>query len=617
MKSKVVETDWWDKPKEDAWSLIGQITKQLEGEQIARKNNHERAMRLYGIDHRIGDSVVTHVYTPGRKALALNVVRNICSTVVAEVCQSKPHPTFLTTRGNWGLQRKAKKMEQYSEGDFYNAKIYDTSPQVFRDCTLFDGGLSKVCEPAEGDTDIADERVLPWELLVPGGGFVYGNPRHIYQQKFVDRSVLRSFYPGKKEEIDGCSRHTSYSQYSGYQPSVSSDMVLVTEGWRLPDRKGKQGRHAITIEGATLDYKPWAFDWFPFDVMRWAEWPVGFWGDSLAQQLVGIQYEINLTIRRIQEAHHLLGKSHILWPKGCGMPKAHANNQEATIWEYDPARGAPQVVNGQAVHPEAYDWIDRLYAKAHEIVGVSQSAAQNRMPAGITGSGKAQLVFDSLSSKRYVLPGQMYEAYHMQKSGKRIDIRKSIAKRDGKQVVKWSGRRNGSSYVEEIDWKDCFVDGYVMKVFPTSKLPSDPVGRTATVEQWINAGWITRESGMRLLEFPDLDQEMSLELASWDIITDMIERMLYAEDPDAEGVYQSPIPQMSLVLAEKVCAGAYLRARLDGAPEGNLRLLLDWMAAIADLIEMADAANAPPPQPMNPAGPPDAGVPLGPEEQAA
>lgn len=613
-------TDWWNQDREDAFRSIESITNSIEDDQRARKQNHERALRLYGQEYKIGDPRITHIYTEGRQLLALNIVRNIINTVQAEICQNRPRPTFLTKRGDWALQRRAKKLEQYVEGDFYLSNVYDTSPEVFRDACLFDGGVSKVYYPDPEDAAIVDERVYPWELLVPDGGALYNDPRHLYHQKFVDRSIMADLYPKYADEIEQANRHTTYTS-SAWTQGTSSDLILVTEGWRLPNRKGAGGKHAIVIENATLVFDDWSFDWFPFDVLRWSRNPVGFWGDSLANQLVGLQYELNLTMKKIQQAHHLLGRSHILWPKGCGVPKSHANNQEACIWEYEPKVGAPQVINVAPVHPQVYQWVETIYQKAHEIVGVSQSAAQNQIPAGITGSGKAQLVYEAMQSKRFVLAGQAYETYHMDKAKKHLELRKRLAEQrpELEQKVEWSGKRNGRGFVESIDWKDAYVDGYVMKVFPTSQLPSTPAGKAATVEQWINAGWIGREQGMRLLEFPDLDNEMDLELASWDLTTEMIERMLYAEDPQADDVMQMPIPQMNLDLALKVCAGAYLRARLDGAPEGNLLLLLQWMDAVEQLIRQGTPpAPAPTPAaaPMNPAGMPDAGIPLGPEASA-
>lgn len=598
---------WWDATEDALPKAITMCVDEIANSQSSRQSILERNLRMYGFEHRIGESKITHLYVDERRMLALNVVRNMTDSNVSDICQQNPKATFLTDGSDWSLQKKAKRLDQFVEGQFYQTGAYQTTPLVWRDACIFDAGVVKVSQEHPDSDKILVERVFPWEIYVDNQSALYGKPLHMFQVKFVDRSVIGDLYPEAKEKIDDCAPAASDTGAPGY--SATADQLRVVEAWRLPSAYGLEGRHSIVIDNAVLFDEEYDETEFPFVFVHWGGLPppVGFWGDSLASQLTGIQYEINKILIDIAEAQRLLGKAFILWPKGCGVPKTHFNNQIGKILEYNPGVGAPQVVVPGAVPAEVYRQLENLYEKAYAITGISQMAAQSQIPAGLSGSGKSMLVYSNETSKRFIMARKAYENLHKQIADRFISLGRKIHKPSTK--VKWFGNKYGRSFAKTIQWKDVAMkeESYVLQVFPTSQLSSHPAGRTATVETWVRMGWVDRSAAMRLLEFPDIKNEMNLELASWDLITDMIERMLYADDPDADDAYIPPDPHMDLRLALKVATGAYLRAKLDGCPEGNLQLVRTFIAQTEVLLNPSPPpAPEPPPgmPPMPPGAPP-------------
>ncbi len=601
---------WWGADEEQLPKAVTMCVDEIATSQSSRLSLLERNLRMYGFEHRIGESKITHVYVDERRMLALNVVRNMTDSNVSDICQQNPKATFLTDGSDWALQKKAKRLDQFVEGQFYQTGAYKTTPLVWRDACIFDAGVVKVSQVHPDSDKIVVERVFPWEIYVDNQSALYGKPLHMFQVKFVDRSVLGDLYPDSKESIGDCQPASSETGQPGY--SATSDQLRVIEAWRLPVVDGTPGRHCIVIENAVLYDEEYEESEFPFVFVNWGGLPppVGFWGDSLASQLTGIQYEINKILIDIAEAQRLLGKAFILWPKGCGVPKAHFNNQIGKILEYNPGVGAPQVVVPQAVPAEVYRQLENLYEKAYAITGISQMSAQSQIPAGLSGSGKSMLVYSNETSKRFVMSRKAYENLHKEIADRIITLGRRIYKPSTKAM--WFGNKYGRSFAKTIAWKDVSMkeEAYVLQVFPTSQLPSQPAGRTATVETWVRMGWVDRSAAMRLLEFPDIKNEMNLELASWDLITDMIERMLYADDPEGDDVYIPPDPHMDLGLALKVATGAYLRAKLDGCPEENLQLVRVFIAQVEALMN-PPAPPAPPMPPPGMAPPPGMGAPPG------
>jgi hypothetical protein len=132
-----------------------------------------------------------------------------------------------------------------------------------------------------------------------------------------------------------------------------------------------------------------------------------------------------------------------------------------------------------------------------------------------------------------------------------------------------------------------------MDIFPTSSLSNTPAGRLQDVQELLQAGFITKEDGMKLLDFPDLEGTMNLLNAGIEDIEKMIEDMV------EHGNYTTPEPYQNLELGIKKCQQAYLMYRAQGAPDERLELLRRWMEdAQGLLIKAATGTNPPPPLPQ-------------------
>ena len=83
-----------------------------------------------------------------------------------------------------------------------------------------------------------------------------------------------------------------------------------------------------------------------------------------------------------------------------------------------------------------------------------------------------------------------------------IECAKDIAKETRNYKVKVPG----SGFLQTIEWKDVSMknDQYLMQSYPTSALSQTPSSRLAEVQELMQAGLVSKEDGMKLLDFPDL-----------------------------------------------------------------------------------------------------------------
>jgi len=126
-------------------------------------------------------------------------------------------------------------------------------------------------------------------------------------------------------------------------------------------------------------------------------------------------------------------------------------------------------------------------------------------------------------------------------------------------------------------------------------------------QELMQAGAIDGATFKRLLAMPDLDREMGRETAEYEYVADLLDRLLDADEDEAEAMYEPPDGFMLAVPSALVqTVAAYYEAKLAGAPEGNLAAVRRYAEDLNALMQRQMAAAAPPPAMAPPGMPPGA-----------
>ena len=596
MDNESLKTYWWKADKGALNETLFGIVRHLDQNQAYVQQNNLRNLRLYGNLNVLGLSA--HTYSQNQNVnspfdrVTLNVVQSCCDTVTQKIAKNKPKPTFLTQGGDFTLQRRAKLLDKYVMGQFYALDLYKKGVRSFLDAAVFGTGAIKLYKD---QGKICAERIFIDELMVDNNEAMYGEPRSLYQRKFIAREVLVDSYPEFKVQILSAKRP---EQLGSQQHSSLSTNIMVVEAWHLPSGKDSgDGRHVISIENQVLFEEKWEKDYFPFCFIRWNPRILGFWGQGLAEQLIGIQIEINKLLRTTQILMHLVTPTWLIENQS-KVVSAHINNELGRITKFTGT--PPQYIAPNPVPEQLLMHIENLYRKAYEIAGVSQLGAQSKKPEGLN-SGKALREFNDIEAERFILVGQGYEDFFMTAAKQIIDLTKELYKEDPDFSVAVKGKK----FMEQIKWADVDLadDQYMMQIFPTSFLSQTPSGRLSDIQELIQAGFIDKANAMRLLDYPDLQEYMSLANAGVEDIENMIEAMIDRGEP------QQPEPFQNLALGIQMMQSAYLRGKNDMVPEENLELLRTW-------INEANRLLTPPPAPPLQTPPMEGAAPGLPQGQA-
>lgn len=582
-----IANDWWSKKGDERADSVQKIVEILQRYDSSRITQYQISAKLYnnislmGLNGMNMSKVSTNA--SGQKdRITYNVIQSAIDTVIAKMSKNKPRPMFLTSGGDYKIQRRAKNLDKFVEGVFYENKAYELGTDTFLDAAVWGDGF---CQVYAFDGRVKIDRVMPGELFTDWMEAYYGKPRQLHRVRCYDRDKLIAMFPKFKKEIAAAKNYNS--DHTGIYQNVA-DQVIVSESWRLPSSKNAtDGVHCITIPGCELFAEEWKKDRFPFAQLQWSRRLNGFWGQGAAERIQNIQLEINKILWIIQRSIHLAGSFKILNKIGNKVVTEHLNNDVGAIVEYTDT--PPQYVTPPIVPIELYNQVENLKRSAFETLGVSQLSANSQKPAGLN-SGAALREYNDIETERFLLLGKNYEAFFIDLADLVIETAKEIAEEDSGFYVQVPDKTS----IKKIRWKDVDMerDEFVLKTYPVSSLPNEPAGRLQTITEYMQAGMMNPRTGRKLLDFPDLEQVETLSNSKEEYIHAIFDKII--EDSE----FTPPEPQDDLQMAREIALEYYAQGKCNGLEEPKLELIRQFIDQVDMLVEKMNT----PVQPMSAEG---------------
>lgn len=534
---------------------------------------------LLGLAGGVGAKQSTQLNLPIDRP-TMNVVQSCVDTLTSRISQSRPRPIFLTDNGDYKQRNLAKQLNQFAVGELYQTKAYELGPLILRDAAVLGTGCIKIYEDQK--KRVALERVIFTELLVDPVDAMYGNPRQMYQVGLVDREVLAETFPESRNDIQKAEQ--AYPDNSSDSAQTVSDQVMVVEGWHLPSGPDAgDGKHVIACSSGIIFEEEYEKEKFPFVFLHYNPRLLGFFGQSLAEQLMGTQVEINKLLMTITRSINLVGVPRVFYEVGSKIVKSHFNNEIGSMIGYQGKK--PDYEVAPCVPAEVYAQLQRLVDYAYQQSGISALAATSQKPAGLD-SGTALREFDDIQSDRFATLNKRYDQMYIDLVYQITDKAKDIAKRDGKYQTVYPNK-NGTREID-LPASKLLDDPFVIQCFDASSLPRDPAGRMQRIVEMIQSGMVSIQEGRRLLDYPDLEQSEKLANSGEERILQYLDQIV------EDGKYTPPDPFMDLQLALELSRqyyNLYVPAKLE---ENRAEMLRTFNSQVQALQQSAVSAQAAP-----------------------
>ena len=620
---------WWLAPKNEVGALVTSTFEALENTttnsaRLAKRALHRALFNAEGFDpsraEAQGMSAALDAFF-ARESFTVNVCKSVVETATARVAsRQRPKPVFLSTGASWSQRDRTMRANRYMEGVFRDAAVASKATAAFRDAEI-DGIGGLFVQSCDGRVEV--ERVDIQDIMVDPVEGRREQPRSIYLTRVMDRQVLLAMLDyeeddekpmeaseekeaeeGEEYEKQERKRLTQAARKAiananfeprdtdppEYRDSPSCDPVRIVEAWRLGSKHGAEdGRHVIAIGDAVLLDEKKRIDRFPIVFVRWSSADEGFFGVGLVESIADIQLEITATMSKIRETISLLGASKVYLPEHAIVDGKDHTNQIGEVIGY---RGdvPPTVVAPNPVSEQLFQWLDSLINRAYDVSGVSRLQATSQKPAGLS-SGEALREYNDTGDDRLTTVAVAFEKLHLDLAHVIVDI----LSEDPEHEVYMS---RSKSMLQRIKWADVMQhrDDYVLSMHPTSMLSRDFGTRKQQLGELVQAGAMTVEDMMRLLELPDLDEETDLRNAPKSLADMHIESIL------RDYVYVEPEPIQDLVYTKQRCSFVLAREQAMGVSldDAGLDLLRTYTQRVTELLAAAEQAMQPPPQPTAP-----------------
>ena len=588
--SETVENyKWWDIDKKNEQELADCIVatiRQIHTAQSSRIEQLTISTRLYGSTsayNLMGSAFVrTSNASPTSSRLSYNLCSSVIDTLESKMAKNNVIPTYITNGAVWANQKKAAQLTKFTQGLFHEAKMHGQTIEAFSDAAVW--GDSFVYVHRTPEDKVGFEKDLPHEIWVDYVESTVSEPKQLHRVKIRDRDWALVHYPDMEDAIKSVSS-AAYNEI-GAQRTVA-DLIVVTESWRLNSSvDSKDGCYVVTIGNKAKKYD-YHKTRFPFAHLRYAKRKLGWYGQGACERLQNIQGEVNRGMILKQRSLWMMGSFKVLLENGSKVVTQHLNNEVGTIIHYTGTE--PKYVTPPATNPELNQWIDSLIQKGYDQEGVSRLSSIGETPMGVE-SGKAMRTLNQISDDRFLFTGQRLEEFNLDIASLAIDVVKDIFK--DKKTYKVTFPQ--TNFMETVDWKEINLDddAYWLKAYPTSSLSEDLTGRLSEVQEMMQAGLVSPRVGKRLMDMPDIEMADSLDSASYDLLCNKIEDMLFDKKP------YSPEPFNDLALAKDLALKYFNYAQLHECPEENLNVLRNFLAQLDDLQKQAMIAAQPPVAPM-------------------
>lgn len=580
---KYVAADWQNKSGSELATCLATVFRTVRDESEWRTDKDDYHWGLYS---GAGESGVKLRSRANMEYLNATLPDNVCKmavdTLTAKVATIRPIPQVLTSRGNYKDQRRARKLRQLIDGEFYRQCVHEKlANRIIKDALVCRGGVVQV--------DVCGkrpkvERVHIWTMYTDDWDAEFGQPRSLYRLRTMDRAAAIKRFgktPELREKLKSAgflSNSTSRNQDEARSSTV--DRIELLEAWHRclehddeDDDHVCAGKHALICDGATLFEEEWPHDWFPFAWLTYDEPNTGFFGNGLVQTLEGYQVSIDRANTKVDEAFEASGAL-VLLQDGAGVFRSDIVNG-VRVAHVRQAGGQPIVEQLDLVSETMRSRVPELVERALNASGVSQMSAQSQKPAGVD-SGIALQTLDDVESQRHIVFGRRFESWCMDVARLLVEAIKKIAKKYGDYAVKVPMR---GTYLD-LKWSDVEIDGFQLQMQSVGQLFTSFAGRLEKLKTLLEMGAIDAGTFMRHLDAGDVQSELDLETVDRIIVDEMLEAMLDATDEAAndngdapDPAYIAPNEYLPLDWAHRRTHQRRLQAQMEGAPERVLALL--------------------------------------------
>lgn len=438
-----------------------------------------------------------------------NVVKSVVETLVSKIAAKHCYPFLNTVNGTFKDLQICKQTQQFFDIYFKENDIVSIVAEAFRDACIFNTGVIYV-NPYNNTV----KRVMPWQIFIDPREYSYDDiSKLVYKRNHYPTELLNLEIDDDRDEV------TFYEYYKATKNG------LIKYEWIPELQYFKENK-------CEFDVIPFTFIFYDTPVK-------GSNGNSVCDVLRGIQIEINRVVAKIKEACDLTPGNLFMVPDTSTIRTSQLTNRGGQIVTYTPTgEGSPVVVATPAfIDPQNIQWLSTLKQDAYELIGVSQLSATSQKPTGLN-SGISLQTMEDIESDRFQT--QLNNVIRMYTNIAKLII---ATHPTDDTILPPNFFRNNITWADVVDLsKNMSVE------FSTLGLQNlDPSAKLTTIQNLVNAGYITQQRAGILLQIPDLEMGYSFANNALNAVLAVIDNCIYNDSYDIPDFINIQLLQEELI----------------------------------------------------------------------
>lgn len=504
-----------------------------------------------------------------------NIVEEIGEAMLSKASSSPLRPALDPVGADWEVEQAVREADKFVFGAWRQTDAENACVESFLDA--YTSGLGCVRVGFDSAKTTAHVESVFFDNLVIDNREC-GNrapPRTYRVRQVMPRASIESHYG-----VD----LGPETQYPVEYRTTAEGWTPLVEAWRLPDAKGRGGRHVVAAGQKLLIDEPWKHDWVPLVFFHWQDRTSGYFCKSGVEQLVPYQVRLNDLNDAIELSQDIVCRPRLL---------VNANSM-IDVQQWDNEAGRMLMYAG--TKPEPFEWRTNLVDLYHERVNVREQAKAH---VGMSEMFANAVVPDNVrmdSSAGIREFRNMEDARHLRRWGRfekfRLDVARTLmrvlATSDGADsyTAIYDADRTAIEVVpyEALKLLDKTSYTWTLAALPLSAM--SPAAKKETIRDWTSRGLIDDSEERRMEGSPDLERTEDLEMSS---IEDIHRHLKIVEN----GGYEAPTEITNLTYGVKRFVQNYHRLkRMKNVKKTAFENHLRWIVTATSIQKNALAMQA-------------------------
>lgn len=499
---------------EHAGRLFDKRVYALEQDQAARINYLNKIASVYQNKDAI------RPYGPGgdMPQMILNLSQAICDGVIAKQVVNESKATFDVSDGDWEAKLKADELDRFVMGEMYRTKALEEHEAALKDAVAWagDGWVKYTAR----DSKVYTARTNPLEMRIDPRACVSGQPRDLYQVRYITKELACALYHDQADEIYELKTEDPPYEYPySWSSQESSKLVRLVEGWHLPETdKGDDGRYMFAAGSVVLECKRWKRNRFPFVRISYSKDVMGGYSISLGQQL----YPLHLELNKIKRAK-IIGLS--IW----GLPRIYQQRgstispelgvEAGLIYKYTGSK--PETDQSPCYSAELAQEEQNISNQMYQIGGISPLERGADMPSRMD-SRPGMREYVAATDEKHAAISLAWNRSFLDAAQQCIDV--------AREIPNYEAFGRAKDFISRIKFSECDLEDwrFQIRLANGNFLPTTPAGKRMIFLDLMKTPAFAQDPTM-LLEMmagdhPDVDALLDKKTAG----KRLIERQLYS-----------------------------------------------------------------------------------------